>query len=218
MAATTERLKNLKHDAVRNAIWDAAVDLFAEKGFEETTVEEIAQTAGVSRRSFFRYFSSKNDLMGQGIVSYGTALSEAIRGCPASKPPLEVVHQTVLKVAAGAAAYPRVRKIMRVSITSAAAREAQLSRRAEIEDRVAEAFGERCSGRAREAPTPRLLAGLTFSLLDVTFRLWFEREDAVITDTAEEVFGSLIRLVSADGILREDDRKGGKQIRRTRRR
>jgi len=193
VGATTETLKSRKQDVVRNAIWDAAVDLFAEKGFDETTVEEIAQAAGVSRRTFFRYFSSKNDLMGQGIVDYGTALSEAIRACPRSLSQIEVVHQTVLKVATGAADYPRLRKIMHVSETSPTAREAQMSRRAELEDRATEAFAERCRKRSKD-PTARLLAGLTLAMLDVTFRLWLDREQD-ISDTAEQVFQTLVGVV-----------------------
>ena len=192
-------LKSRKQDVVRNAIWDAAVDLFAEKGFDETTVEEIAQAAGVSRRTFFRYFSSKNDLMGQGIVDYGTALSEAIRACPRSLSQIEMVHQTVLKVATGAADYPRLRKIMNVSETSPAAREAQMSRRAELEDRATEAFAERSRTGSRNDPRPRLLAGLTLAMLDVTFRLWLERAQD-ISETAEQVFQTLIGVVSAGDV------------------
>lgn len=199
MGATTETLKSRKQDVVRNAIWDAAVDLFAEKGFDETTVEEIAQAAGVSRRTFFRYFSSKNDLMGQGIVDYGTALSEAIRASPRSLAQIEMVHQTVLKVATGAADYPRLRKIMHVSETSPTAREAQMSRRAELEDRATESFAERCRKRSTKDPTARLLAGLTLAMLDVTFRLWLEREQD-ISETAEQVFQTLIGIVSAEQV------------------
>ena len=41
----------------------AAFALFAQKGFEETTVEDIAAAAGIGRRTFFRYFGSKNDVV-----------------------------------------------------------------------------------------------------------------------------------------------------------
>lgn len=75
-------LQARKQQLVRDAIWDGAVNLFSEKGFDETTVDDIAQASGVSRRSFFRYFSSKNDLMAHGVVNYGTSLADAIRACP----------------------------------------------------------------------------------------------------------------------------------------
>jgi TetR/AcrR family transcriptional regulator, regulator of mycofactocin system len=192
----TERtLHDRKQDFVRGAIWDAAVDLFVDKGFEQTTVDDIARAAGVSKRSFFRYFSSKNDLMGQGMVSYGTLIADAIRTCPPSSSPLEVLRATVRHVAAGAAAYPRVRKIANVASTSVAAREAQLSRVAELEDRVAEAF--RARSPARDELAPRLLAELTLSILDVTFREWLQHDQQDILQTTEHVFTVLHDLVCA---------------------
>src|SRR5438034_1129540 len=68
-ANATPTLLARKQQLVRDVIWDAAIDLFTEKGFDETTVDDIAQTAGVSRRSFFRYFSSKSDLLALGILN-----------------------------------------------------------------------------------------------------------------------------------------------------
>ena len=75
---TEPSLQDRKQDLVRSAIWDAAVTLFVAKGFDATTIDEVARAAGVSKRSFFRYFSSKSDLMGQGIVTYGTMITDAI--------------------------------------------------------------------------------------------------------------------------------------------
>ena len=126
--AASRSLQHRKQDFVRSAIWDAAVTLFADKGFDETTVDEVARAAGVSRRSFFRYFSSKSDLMGQGIVTYGDMITEAIAACPRSLGPLEVMRRTVGEVTVTAAAHPRVRKVAQIACTSVAAREAQLSR------------------------------------------------------------------------------------------
>ncbi|MBI2900364.1 MAG: TetR family transcriptional regulator [Planctomycetes bacterium] len=52
-------LRERRRRAVRDGLVSAALDLFRRKGFEATTVDEIADAAGVSRRSFFRYFPTK---------------------------------------------------------------------------------------------------------------------------------------------------------------
>jgi AcrR family transcriptional regulator len=136
-------LQARKQQLVRDAIWDAAVELFIEKGFDETTVDDIAEAAGVSRRSFFRYFSSKNDLMSRGVLSYGTSLTDAVRSCPAKYSLPEVFRETVNKVAKQSAPGPRTRRIMGIAAKYPAAREAQQARLAEVQDHVAEAFAER---------------------------------------------------------------------------
>lgn len=62
---------------MRAEVAAAAVDLFLAKGFDETTVDEICAAAGLSRRSFFRYFRGKEDV----VVSEFSALAE--KGCRA---------------------------------------------------------------------------------------------------------------------------------------
>jgi TetR/AcrR family transcriptional regulator, regulator of mycofactocin system len=190
-ARTVVALHARKQDLVRSAIWDAAIDLFAEAGFEETTIEDIAGAAGVSTRTFFRYFASKNDLMGQGMIRYRALLSEAIHNAPKTSSPLEVVRHTVRQVASVAAAQPRVRDIVKIATRSVAAREAQLSRRAEVEDAVSEAFATRCRTGSGDEITPRLMTGLTLTILDITFRVWSKRIGAEILHVTEEVFDSL---------------------------
>src|SRR5580698_413472 len=93
-AETIPSLHERKQRVVRDAIWDAATDMFADKGFNEITVDDIAKTAGVSRRSFFRYFESKNDLMAYAMVSYGAELVAAIDACPKQYSLYEVLRET----------------------------------------------------------------------------------------------------------------------------
>jgi AcrR family transcriptional regulator len=201
-AAELNPLHTRKQDFVRGTIWDAAIDLFAAAGFEETTIDDIARAAGVSTRTFFRYFSSKNDLMGQGMIRYAALLSDAIDSAPKTVSPLQIVRYTAQRVASVAAAEPRVRQIMKIAGSSVAAREAQLSRRAEVEDAVTRSFAVRCRTAPGDEVTPRLLSGVTLSILDVSFREWAksERDIAAIVD---EVLDTLTALAPTKPVPRK---------------
>ncbi len=180
-------LQARKQEFARNAIWDAAIDLFAEKGFDETTVDEIAECAGTSRRSFFRHFESKNDLMAQPIVEWGTVLIKAIDSCPPALSTAEVFRRVVFQAAQEAALNPRSRKVMEIAARYPAAREAQLSRVAGVQDRLAQAFARRYDDHLMA----HLLAGLTLAVLSTTHHNWFETGEKEISASARQVFAAL---------------------------
>ena len=188
-------LQERKQQLVRQAIWDAATDLFAEKGYDETTVDDIALAAGVSRRSFFRYFSSKNDLMAQAIDTYGDRLTEAIQACAPHSPPPELFRQTILRVAGVCALQPRIRKAMGIVTKYPAARIAQEARSNDLHARVEKAFASRIKKTEKQLP-PAVVAALTLSVLTVIFRIWFEQGQGDITATAEQVLATLGRLAA----------------------
>jgi AcrR family transcriptional regulator len=189
-----ENLQVLKQQLVRNAIFEAAIDLFTAKGFDETTVEEVAQAAGVSRRSFFRYFASKDDLLAQNVAHYGVALTAAITACPATFTLLEVVRETVLSVAKQSVAHPRTRQVIDISERSASARQAHLSRLLEVEESVARAFVGRIKGAAKDDLKPRLLASLTITVVNVAIVSWYRGEYQDIAAAAKQVFANLARI------------------------
>ena len=64
----TRQLDIRKRQVVSDAIQDAAIALFAKKGFDATTVDDIAEKVAISQRTFFRYFESKDDLLGMNVV------------------------------------------------------------------------------------------------------------------------------------------------------
>lgn len=179
---------------VREAIWDAAIDLFVNKGFNETTIDDIAKATGISRRSFFRYFASKDDLIAEDMVLYAKTLGAAIATIPAACSPLQLMQEVLLQVANRAAAGARTRKSMQIAATNPAAKEAHLSRLSQVQDSVAEAFTKRQTKHPKDESTPRVLAGATMCLFDVTFRSWFESGSHDICVTAEQVMAKLVRL------------------------
>jgi AcrR family transcriptional regulator len=68
----------------------AALDLFAERGYENTTVIEIAERAGLTKTTFFRHFSDKREVLFGGNAMAGL-LADGITAAPASATPFEAV-------------------------------------------------------------------------------------------------------------------------------
>jgi AcrR family transcriptional regulator len=69
----------------------AAVDLFTEQGYDATTVTEIAERAGVTKSTFFRYFPDKREILVAGQQTLSRLLTEGIAEAPAGASPLEAV-------------------------------------------------------------------------------------------------------------------------------
>lgn len=79
---------------VRGELSVIAQDLFVEQGYEETTVEQIAAAAGMSKRTFFRHFASKEDLVIGKYDLFGDRMAEALAARPAD----ELVWESLRRV------------------------------------------------------------------------------------------------------------------------
>lgn len=69
----------------------AAMELFAERGYDQTTVEQIAARAGLTERTFFRYFADKREVLFAGSTDLATVVREAIVAAAPAEAPLDVV-------------------------------------------------------------------------------------------------------------------------------
>lgn len=96
-------LASRKRQVVRDELGEAALQLIARQGFDETTVEEIVAVAGVSRRTFFRYFASKEDVVVELLGDIGRELTDALLRRPTREPTLEALHHAMAEVMAHAA-------------------------------------------------------------------------------------------------------------------
>ncbi|MQY03276.1 TetR family transcriptional regulator [Actinomadura macrotermitis] len=88
-----------KKQQTREALIDAAFRLFADKGFDATTVEEIADAVDVSSRTFFRYFASKEDVALTFQEEQHRAVLAALAARPADEPIMTALRRTVVGIA-----------------------------------------------------------------------------------------------------------------------
>lgn len=86
-------LRERKKQKTRWAIQEHALRLFAEQGYEATTVDQISAAAEISPSTFFRYFKTKDDLVIED--EYDALIEAGLRGAPAELTPLAAIRQTI---------------------------------------------------------------------------------------------------------------------------
>lgn len=91
----TPTLRERTRRAVHAEITNTALRLFAEQGFEETTVDQIAAAAGISRRSFFHYFRSKEDVVLGDLEAAGRRVRDALEARPETETPWEALREAL---------------------------------------------------------------------------------------------------------------------------
>ncbi|MDX6301431.1 MAG: hypothetical protein QOF53_2645 [Nocardioidaceae bacterium] len=82
---TSISLRDVARNAVRDQVVRSAWDLFVERGFDGTTVDQIAEAAGMSRRTFFRYFAGKDELILDKLLEVGDHVAAALAARPADE-------------------------------------------------------------------------------------------------------------------------------------
>ena len=190
----TKSLMMRKQELVRDAIYDAAMDLFGRKGFNETTVDEIVEAAGISQRSFFRYFPTKSDVLAYDIAGAGDVVVSAVEACPRELSGLEVVRRAAQANIQYALSRPRTRQIIEITAQNFPARQAHRAALVEVENRVSEAYAARMKSSGKYSLEPRMLTILTQMVVDLTLSSWFFGEAKDCESGMKTVFGRLTRL------------------------
>ena len=88
----TPTLWERQRAAAREEISRAAFELFLTQGFDATTIDQIVTAVGVSRRSFFRYFGTKEDIVLGDLVARGAVIADAVGRRPRGEGPWEALR------------------------------------------------------------------------------------------------------------------------------
>ncbi|QMU71162.1 TetR/AcrR family transcriptional regulator [Streptacidiphilus sp. P02-A3a] len=92
-------LRDRKKEHTRRLLREGAARLFAERGFAGTTVEDIAAHANVSKRTFFRYFDSKEDLLLPDLTELFGQVEASLAGRPRAEDPFRAACRALLDAA-----------------------------------------------------------------------------------------------------------------------
>ncbi len=150
------------------------MELYVERGFEQTTVAEIAQRAGLTARTFFRYFTDKREVLFAGSATLQENLVTALADAPASASPMVAVSAALDAAAAmlgGRRDYSRQRQA--VIAANAELRERELIKMASLSAALAEGLRR----RGVTDPDATLAAEAGIAVFRVSFERWVTAAD-----------------------------------------
>lgn len=167
----------------RGRLEQAALALYAARGFDTTTVAEIAQRAGVTERTFFRHFADKREVLFAGASGLQEFLVGTVASAPASLAPIDAVASGL---DAAGALFQQYRATVRQRAAIIAAtpelRERELIKLASL----SAAHADTLRGRGLSGPAASLTAEVATAVFRIAFERWIE-------DTNERAFPSLVR-------------------------
>ncbi len=184
----TDRMSRWEPNA-RGRLEQAALQLYQERGFDQTTVAEIAERAGLTERTFFRYFADKREVLFWGQDRLREVYMNAIASAPRSATPLEAV----------AAALQAVTPIFEERRERARQRQAVIAANPSLEERELQKraiLGAAMTGALRQRGVPEPTASLAADIGVIAFKTAYARwiSDAGNPDLSQLIRESLDQL------------------------
>ncbi|GAA2298088.1 TetR family transcriptional regulator [Streptomyces kunmingensis] len=166
-------LAQRKRQLVSDELTEAALQLLALKGFDAVTVDEIVAAAGVSKRTFFRYFASKEDVVVQFLADMGADMRSALAERPAGETPAAaLLHAVRVPVTTCAADSERALRVVQLILRTPALHARFLERQVQWRDDLAEELAGRVGLDPETDLYPRLATGAALNAFHVVLQRW----------------------------------------------
>lgn len=197
-------LAQRKRQLVADELTQAALTLLARDGFDAVTVDEITAAAGVSKRTFFRYFASKEDVVVQFLAGMGTAMGEELAGRPAGEPPSAALRATVWRsVDACAGHTDRALSVVQLILRTPTLLGRFLERQAQWREVLAAELARRLRLDPASQLYPQLAAGMALTAFHTVLQRWSDsdgtEDPAALTDRAFAVIAPALDAVPEAG-------------------
>jgi AcrR family transcriptional regulator len=184
----TESLRDRRKRRTAEAIVAAALELFAERGFERTTIDQIAAAADISRRTFFRYFADKEELFFAEDERLLEVVEETLDAAPAGEPVLELARRATRALAAHSVADPERRLARERLIAATPALQARrLAKNLRWEQAIAARLRERGSGEQEALLVPKL----AMACFQTAYERWVRDPGRDLPGLVDESFAAL---------------------------
>lgn len=172
----------------RQRLLQAALELFAEHGFEATTAAQIAARAGVTERTFFRHFPDKREVLFDGQAALATALSAAIAAAPPGASPMATLRHAFAEVSPMLEQNRRFSEPRRrIIAVTPALQEREVAKYAALRRIVAGAL----QARGVEARRAELAAYVGLGVLGHALEAWFDDPAAGLQNQIKRAFSEL---------------------------
>jgi AcrR family transcriptional regulator len=199
MSTTDAGLRERKKERTRRAISDAALDLFEARGFDATTVDDIAAAADVSARTFFRYYASKDE----AVFERADDVRDAFRALLAVRPQGEPLLVSLRELAKALIADEvvddvRVRRVLRLVAAEPALRRSYSALLDGFEHELTTWAADRL-GVPHTDLRPRLLAAAVLTARRVATDTWLESPGDDLADHIARAIDLLASGLTDDG-------------------
>jgi AcrR family transcriptional regulator len=169
----------------RGRLQRAALELYAERGFEATTAHDIAERAGVTERTFFRHFADKREVLFDGSARLQQAMVAAVAASPAASP-----YGVIVDALTAAAEFFSDLRDWATKRTAVIAATPSLQERELLKlHRMSEAIANALVARGTDPAQAALAADLGVAVFHRSFQLWISGDDD---------FGSCVRTTLHD--------------------
>jgi mycofactocin system transcriptional regulator len=176
-------------------IEQAALELFAQHGFERTTLDAIAERVGVGRRTLFRYYQSKNDIPWGHFNRTVVGFRDLLDAQPEELPLHEAVHRSVVEFNRFPTdARPSHRDRMRLILTTPELRAHSVHQYAAWRAAIAEYVARRTDQHATDL-MPRVVGQVSLALALTAYDLWLDDEGADLLACLDEGMAELVRYL-----------------------
>lgn len=189
-------LRERKKAATREALGDAAWSLCVERGLDGVTVEQIARAAGVSLRTFFNYFSSKEEAVVAGDTATAEAFVREFAARPADEPVLVALRGALHSIYPQHVDLHRLRQLRELRRTPALLPHV-LAAYAAREQQLTEVIASRCGVDVADDPYPAVAASAILASMRAVVQWWLDTPSASERYTAAELIEGIIDQLGA---------------------